>query len=58
MVLSAVLGAAALSAACGQKGALYLPDAKEGQDKQPRSAVSEQITTPAIPTAPSPGLAQ
>lgn len=53
-VLGAALGAAVLLAACGQKGPLYLPDDKEAREKQPRSATTEPITTPAIPTAPSP----
>lgn len=55
----AALGAAVLVSACGQKGPLYLPDAPESgaaQEKQPRSAASEPLTTPGIPNAPAPGM--
>jgi predicted small lipoprotein YifL len=61
IVRGAALGAAVLVAACGQKGPLYLPDASDAdttQEKQPKSAASETLTTPAIPTAPAPGVVQ
>jgi predicted small lipoprotein YifL len=58
-MLAAALGAATLLAACGQKGPLYLPKAEDAEDeRQPRSATSESITTPAIPTAPAPGMVE